>query len=120
MTEGRRWRIIVADDFSAHLSPQVFRLRWMRGYVFIPHGGGVTPVAQTVDTDLNQHAKREYINFETAEFVNQMRNGINVPHCSPEQCIDLMYAVLSKKALHLAAADGYKKTGMTWAAQRTT
>ena len=37
--QSRRWRIIMADDFSAHLSPQVFRLCWSRGYVFIPHGG---------------------------------------------------------------------------------
>ena len=44
---SRRWRIIMADDYSAHLSPQVFALCWSRRYVFIPHGGGVTPVAQT-------------------------------------------------------------------------
>ena len=44
---SRRWRIIMADDYSAHLSPAVFALCWSRRYVFIPHGGGVTPVAQT-------------------------------------------------------------------------
>ncbi len=53
----RRWRIIMADYFSAHLSPQVFRLCWPRGYVFIARGGGVTHVVQTPDTDLNQHVK---------------------------------------------------------------
>ncbi len=42
-----------------------------------------------------------------------MRDGIVVPRCKPEQCIDLMHEVLSNKALHLHAADGYKKTGMT-------
>ena len=50
---SRRWRIIMADDYSAHLCPAVFALCWSRRYVFIPHGGGVTPVAQTPDTDLN-------------------------------------------------------------------
>ena len=63
-------------------------------------------MAQTPDTDLNQHVKREYIEIEASEFISQMPNGINVPRCSPEQCIDLMYEVLGKKALHLAAADG--------------
>ena len=31
MSQLRRRRIIRADDFSAHLSPQVFRLCWSRG-----------------------------------------------------------------------------------------
>ena len=57
--QSRRWRIIMADDYSAHLSPAVFALCWSRRYVFIPHGGGVTPVAQTPDTDLNHHVKHE-------------------------------------------------------------
>jgi len=55
----RQWRIIMADDHSPHLSPHVARLCWQRVYLFIPHGGGVTPVVQTVETDLNQHVKRE-------------------------------------------------------------
>ena len=54
---SRRWRIIMADDYSAHLSPQVFALCWSRRYVFIPHGGGVTPVAQTPDTDLKENSR---------------------------------------------------------------
>ena len=62
---SRRWRIIMADDYSAHLSPAVFALCWTRRYVFIPHGGGVTPVVQTPDTDLNQHVKRAYTGRET-------------------------------------------------------
>ena len=90
MSGSRRRRIIWADDFSAHLSPQVFHLCWSRGYVFMAHGGGVTPVAQTPDTDLNQHVKREYMACETAELLAQMRDGISVPRCRPEQCIDMM------------------------------
>ena len=76
-------------------------------------------MAQTPDTDLNQHVIREYIEFETSEFIRQMRNGINVPRGLPEQCIGLMYEVLGNKALHLAAADSYKKTGMTVALDGT-
>ena len=54
---SRRWRIIMADDYSAHLSPAVFALCWSRRYVFIPHGGGVTPVAQKPDTDLKENSR---------------------------------------------------------------
>ena len=104
MSGSRRWRIILADDFSAHLSPQVFRLCWTRGYVFMAHGGGVTPVVQTPDTYLNQAAKREYTALETAELLAQMWAGVCVPRCRPERCIGMMHEVMSNMALHLQAA----------------
>ena len=113
MSQSRQWRIIFADDFSAHLSDQVLRLCWSRGYVFLAHGGGVTPVVQTPDTDLNQHVKRSYTAVETTELLQQMRDGTCVPHCTPEKCIDLMEEVLRHTPLHLGAADGYLKTGLT-------
>ena len=110
----------MADDFSAHLSPAVFNLCWSRRYVFIPHGGGVTPVAQTPDTDLNQHVKREYTNRETGDLLRQMRDGIVVPQLRQEDCIDIMVEVVSNMELHLNAAEGYQRTGMTvdWRAFR--
>ena len=119
MSQLRQWRIIMADDYSAHLSPQVFRLCWSRGYVFVAHGGGVTPVVQTPDTDLNQHVKREYAALETAELLQQMREGVCVPRCTHERCIDLMVGVMSQLRLHIAAAEGYLKTGMTVALDGT-
>ena len=119
MSHGRQWRIIMADDYSAHLSPQVFRLCWSRGYVFVAHGGGVTPVVQTPDTDLNQHVKREYAALETAELLQQMREGVCVPRCTHERCMDLMVRVMSQLRLHLGAAEGYLKTGMTVALDGT-
>ena len=82
-----------------------------RRYIFIPHGGGVTPVVQTVDTDVNQPVEADYIAEESTEHLQQMQDGALLPRCKAEKCIDIMYGVLSKKALHLAAADGYKKTG---------
>jgi hypothetical protein len=119
MSGSRRWRIIWADDFSAHLSPQVFRLCWSRGYVFMAHGGGVTPVTQTCDTDLNQPVKRDYIALETSVLLAQMRDGVSVPRCRPEQCIDMMVEVLSNIHVHIHAADGYLKTGMNVALDGT-
>lgn len=111
MSESRRWRIIMADDHSPHLSEHVVRLCWSRGYVFILHGGGVTPVVQTVDTDLNQHVKREYLAKEGVELIRQMQDGAVVPSCRQTTCIDLMAEVLSSMELHVAAAAGYVKTG---------
>ena len=86
---------------------------WSRRYVFIPHGGGVTPVAQTPDTDLNQWVKREYTDRETGDLLRQMRDGTVVPQLRQEGCIDIMVDVLSNTALHLNAARGYLRTGMT-------
>jgi hypothetical protein len=81
------------------------------GYVLITFGGGITPVIQTCDTDLDQHVNRRYMELETAELLQQMRDGIVVPHCSQEQCIEMMADVLMNMGLHYATADGYKKTG---------
>ena len=111
--QPRRLRIIMADDFSAHLSLAVFNWCWWRRNVFIPHGGGVKLVPQTPDTDLNQHVKREYTDRETGDLLRQMRDGIVVPHLRQEECIDIMVDVLSNMELHLNAANGYLRTSMT-------
>ena len=104
----------MADDYAPHKSPNVFRLCWQRGYVLIAHGGGNTPVAQTCDTDLNQHVKREYADLETRELISQFREtAVAVPRVSHETAIDMMYKIMSKREMHLRAAAGYKKTGAT-------
>ena len=69
-------------------------------------------MTQTVDTDLNQHVKRDYIAQETTELLAQMRDGVCVPRCKPELCVDMMVKVLSRTGLHVHAADGYLATGM--------
>ena len=73
--EGRDWRIIFADWYSAHRSENVFELCWSRGYVLILHGGGATPVAQTPDTDWNEEVRRLYGNKESAVLMENMRQG---------------------------------------------
>ena len=97
--------------FSPHLNDAVFRLCWFRKYVYIPHGGGVTPVTQTPDTDLNGHVRPRYVQRESLALIEQMRDGKSVPSLPEEECIELMVAVWEDRALHLAAADGYIKTG---------
>ena len=111
LVENRKWRIMQADDAKAHLAASVFRTCWNRGYVFIPLGGGVTPVVQVVDSDLNQPVSREYQKLEVMEHISQMRSGVSVPSCKPEVCIDNMVGVLRRMELHLKAADGFEKTG---------
>ena len=101
-----------ADDFAAHKTDNVRRLCWERGYVLIIHAGGATPVVQTCDTDLNQHVRREYGALETQEFIEHFQRGECVPKLEPETMIDIMVDVLSRKALHIAAAAGYKKTAV--------
>ena len=114
MTPGRQWRIIMADDYGPHKSQNAFRLCWSRGYVLVVHGGGTTPVAQTVDTDYNQHAKRHYTNLESAELIDQFReSAVAVPKIPPRHACDLMHLVASRKDIHAQAADGFKKTGAT-------
>ena len=107
----RQWRIIMADDYGPHKSIGVWNLCWSRGYVMLPHGGGVTPVVQTPDTDLNQHIRREYTELECGELINQLRMGAKIPQLAAERSIDIMLRLLSPARLHLAAAEGYTKTG---------
>jgi len=76
-------------------------------------GGGITPVLQTCDTDLNQHVKRDYVAHESAELIQQMQDGHVVPSYSPECCIDMMATVLINMNLHRDASKGYIKTGLT-------
>jgi len=111
--EGRHWRIILLDDYSAHKTPNVWNLCWSCGYVRIVHGGGCTPIAQTPDTDLNEHARRNYGAKEARLLMEKMRDGQVVPKLTHEECMQLMLDVMSDPALHVGASQGYKKVGQT-------
>ena len=108
---GRKWRLAIADDHGPHLSPKVERIMWSHGYAYQTLGGGVTPVQQTVDTDLNQSLKRHYVDVESLELMWQMLDGKTVPIIRQKKAIDIMVKVLKSRARHLEAADGYVKTG---------
>ena len=111
--EGRDWRILLADDYSAHKTENVRHLAWSRGYILIIHGGGNTPVSQTCDTDLNQHVRGSYGTRETQILLEKMRFGETVPKISHEESLMIMLEVLSDPALHQRASEGYKKTGQS-------
>ena len=73
MEEPRRWRILLLDAYSAHLSERVRRAAWHKGYVVITHGGGASSVAQPNDTDLHAPLRRKYCELEMADAAEQMR-----------------------------------------------
>jgi hypothetical protein len=112
-TDGRDWRIILCDDYSAHKSPNVWNLCWSRGYIRLCHGGGVTLVAQTPDTDLNEHVRRRYGNVEASMLLEKMRHGQVVPKLTQEECMEVMFRVLSDPELHKSASAGFKKVGQS-------
>ena len=62
----------IADAFGAHKTDAIRRLCCQRGYIPILHPGGTTPFAQTCDTDLHQHVRRDYIALE-------VRGSIEMP-----------------------------------------
>ena len=88
----------MADDHRPHLHPDVVRLCWQRGYAFTPHGGGVTPVVQTVNTYRNQAVKARYQAREVAAMIRLMRDGVAVHYLRLAECVDLMVDVLSDMA----------------------
>jgi hypothetical protein len=111
--EGRDWRVILLDDYVCHRTENVWNLCWSRGYVRVVHGGGTTPIAQTPDTDLNEHVRRAYGDKESRLLLDKMRAGGVVPRLSHEECMMLLCEVLSDPHMHTRAAAGYKKVGQT-------
>ena len=88
--QSRRWRIIMADDFSAHLAPQVFEMCWSKGYVEITHGGGASMVAQTNDTDHHAHVRKRFIELQTELMIRKARRmGGGMVDLTTEANIDI-------------------------------
>jgi len=112
-TTGRDWRILLADDYSAHKTSNVEAFCWSRGYVFLTHGGGASSVGQTPDTDLNQHVRLDYGNKEAHLLIEKMRLGEVVPKLTHEESMLLMLEVISDPRKHERAAEGYKKVGQS-------
>ena len=120
MVPGRDWRILMVDDYRAQTTPAVRRAAWHRGYVLIAHGGGVTGVMQVNDTDLHQPLKRQYMDLESSEMLDQQRlRPAAVPVPRKQDCIVWMATVWHNLALHSAVAEGFLKTGQTNAFDRS-
>eukprot|EP00959_Pyramimonas_sp_CCMP1952_P405870 8506207-Pyramimonas_sp.AAC.1 len=101
----------MADYRGPHLSPLVSKLCWSRGCAFVPRGGGVAPILQTVGAHLNQRAKREYMKRDGAALLRATRLGQCVPQLDMLECLDLMVEMMSQMGLRWAAAEGCWETG---------
>ena len=113
MTDGRRWRILLLDAYSAHLSERVRVCAWHRGYVVVTHGGGASAVTQTNDTDLHAHIKRMYLDLEMADAVEQMKlKPWGVPCPRREDIVGWVSCIWSSQELHLRATRGFLKVGL--------
>ena len=112
--EGQPWRILLVDVFAAQTTDAVRRLAWQRGYVLCIHGGGATGVCQPNDTDLHGEMKRLYLEMEAADAAEQQRlRPEGVPVARVQDCIAWMAALWSQQWLHQAAAEGFKKVGLS-------
>ena len=113
-TPGRRWRILLLDAYSAHLSDRVRVCAWHRGYVVITHGGGASCIAQTNDTDLHAFLKRLYMELEMADALEQMRlRPRGVPCPRKEDVIGWICCIWANTELHVRAARGFLKVGVS-------
>ena len=114
MTPLRRWRILLLDAYSAHLSTRVRMCAWHKGYVVITHGGGASSVTQTNDTDLHAHVKRMYCEMEMADAIEQMRlmpTGVPCPRAA--DVIGWIACIWSSEDLHTKASRGFLKVGLS-------
>ena len=114
MTPGRRWRVLLLDAYSAHLTDRVRRCAWHKGYVVITHGGGASAVTQTNDTDLHAHLKRFYLELEMAAAAEQMRllpKGVPCPR--REDVIGWVACIWCNEDLHMRAGRAFQKVGLS-------
>ena len=113
-TPERPWRILLLDAYAAHLSDRVRACAWHKGYVVITHGGGASAVAQTNDTDLHAHVKRQYLELEMADAAEQMRlQPRGVPCPRRDDVIGWVSCIWGNPHMHLQACRGFVKVGMS-------
>ena len=112
--DGRDWRIVWCDTFAPQCCDAVVRLCWSRGYILLIHGGGVTPVVQPPDTDLHGPLRRKYMDMEMSFAVAEQRRNrrsLGTPH--EQDCMAWMAMLWSEKTMHVEAAQGFRKTGLS-------
>ena len=101
MTPGRHWRIIMADDYSAHKADCIWDLCWERGYVLVLFGGGCTGALQICDTHLHFPLSTQYQEAEMAHLLEQSdRDPKALPVMDRADCLREVTAVYSQPSLH--------------------
>ena len=109
----QRWRILLLDAYAPHQTERVRRCAWQRRVIIVIHGGGTTSVGQVNDTDLHKPMKKEYIELEMDDALRQAALGKACPMVRREDAMAWMSIVWFQTHMHLQAADGFKKVGIT-------
>ncbi len=113
-SEGRRWRILLADAFKPHLCEEVRRLCWNRGYLLVYIGGGCTPALQVNDTHLHGPLSFDYQQREMALLAAHMEiNPKGLKVMSREDCLRTLVEAYERDGLHAQVAEGYNKNLFT-------
>ena len=68
-------------------------------------------IAQTLDTDMHEHVRREYGGLEARLLIDKMRDGEIVPKLCNAECMALMLQDLACKTLHNHDDKGFRKVG---------
>ena len=109
---GSKWELFFADAYGPELTDNVQRACWLRGRVFIPHGGGASSVGQTNDTDLHLWTRKRFMELQQDLMIRKARMaGGGMADLTREENINIMIQVMSDKELHMRASRGYKYAG---------
>ena len=107
-SEGRDWRICLADFYGPHADGAVFDLCWSHMYVLILIGGGCTGVLQVMDTHLHAPLSRRYTDLEMVDLLEQQRvRPHGCPSRSREGCCRDLIAAWRHPPLHEYARRGW-------------
>ena len=107
-SDGRDWRIIMADFYGPHADTAVFDLCWSRQYVLILVGGGVTGILQVMDTHLHHCLSQRYTELEMLDLLEQERvRPRGCPTRSRESCCRDLLAAWRHAPLHEMGRRGW-------------
>ena len=74
----------------------VQRLCWLRGYICLTHGGGVSMIFQTNDIDHHEHVRRRFIELQTQRLILKTRmQGGGMAELDMRENVDVMITVMS-------------------------
>ncbi len=108
-----RWRIVLLDAYKPQMTDKVRRAAWHRKVIVCIHGGGSTSVCQVNDTGIHQFRKKEYVDLETRELMEQCRvRGDICPCVRKEDCVAWFAILWLQQHSHTHVAGGFKRTGL--------
>ena len=106
------YRILMLDVAKSHVSDEVVKFSWTRGYVVLFHYGCTTGVAQVNDTDLHGWLEQLYLEIEQAAFNEQQ---LYQPGCVNRNPQDVVNDAAStwQQVDHGTAVTGHWRTGLS-------